>query len=90
MSSQYRTVAAGLGVGAICIMMASLKWQHLLMFFAVAGVSWAVWSWFKSAGHVRPAAAEPRRPASRRKGKTRDNVYQIRTGQWHVSDAAGS
>lgn len=89
MSSQYRTVAAGLGVGAICIVMASLKWQHLLMFIALTFVSWAVW-WFKSASRIShpPVIKEPRR--ARRGRPTPNNIYQFPTATWNVSDAAGS
>lgn len=90
MSSQYRTVAAGLGVGAICLVMASLKWQHLLMFFALAGVSWAIW-WFRSTS--KPAQApmpQPRRAMSRRNRPEKDNIYAFPAAGWNVSDATGS
>lgn len=91
MSSQSRTVWAGLGVGAICIMMASLKGQHLLLFIALSFVSWAVW-WFKSANRISPPVVkeEPRRTSRRSRSTTRDNVYKFPGATWSVSDAAGS
>lgn len=100
MSSHYRTVAAGLGVGAVCLVMASLRWQHLLMFFALAGVGWAVWSWFRTAGQKNPPANETldlpvftppfptRRPSTGTSGTSarENNVYQFPTRQWNLTD----
>lgn len=91
MSSQSRTVWAGLGVSAICIMMASLKGQHLLMFIAMSFVSWAVW-WFKAANRINSPVVkqEPRRTSRRGRSTTRENVYKFPGAHLSVSDAAGS
>ncbi len=90
MSSHYRTVALGLGVGAICLVMASLKWQHLLMFFALAGVGWALWSWFRSGSRNAvqiPGRSGATTPISGRRVHTPgdNNVYQF-PAKWNVPD----
>ena len=44
MLCQLRTFGAGIAVLALCLMLASLSWQFVLLGFALASVAWACWS----------------------------------------------
>lgn len=44
MLCQLRTIGAGIAVLALCLMLASLSWQFVLLGFALASIAWACWS----------------------------------------------
>ena len=45
MLCHFRTLGAVIGVAGVCFMIATFSWQHVLVGFALAGITWALWSW---------------------------------------------
>ena len=94
MASPFRTALVGLGVMAVCIMMASLKGHHLLLAFAAASLVFAIRSWLVS---HKPTSAKPVAPElpARHRARTGEHrvtgrIYQFPTHALNVSDASGS
>lgn len=94
MASPFRTAFVGLGVMAVCIMMASLKGHHLLLAFAAASVVVAIRSWLMA---HKPNSAKPVAPElpARHRSRTGEHrapgrIYQFPTHALNVSDASGS
>jgi hypothetical protein len=85
MLCQLRTIGAGIGVLAICFMLASLSWQYLLLGFALASIAWACWS---CAHQLRPRKREEQLTApaafnpARRRASAPDNVYDFPGKEW--------
>lgn len=95
MSSQFRTALAGFGVIAICLVMASLKWQFLLLALAFAGVFAGILSWRQPSNRLDSLGFfdEPRRYGRRGRRHGSDNVLSFPQAGWTttgVSDASGS
>lgn len=87
MLCQLRTLGAGIGVLAICFMLASLSWQFLLLGFALASIAWAFWSCSRQLrSHRRPTELPPPVAFRRRQPPaTADeaaNVYDFPAQQW--------
>lgn len=78
MLCQFRTIGAGIGVLAVCFMLASLSWQYVLLGFAIAGISWALWS---CSVQLKENDNTPRprnvQAFERRQRRSRANVYNF-------------
>lgn len=90
MLCQFRTIGSGVGVLAVCFMLASLSWQFLLLGFALASVIWAVWSWTTQFAHAQPrgkdASVEPF--VRRGSGLRGQNVYRFPARDWMLEGEA--
>ncbi|MBY0358426.1 MAG: hypothetical protein K2W82_10535 [Candidatus Obscuribacterales bacterium] len=92
MSSQFRTAFAGFGVLAVCLAMASLKWQFLLVGLAFAGIFCGYMNWRQLVGRPEPKEdlfADLDRYERRSRRRRRENVLAFPEGSWSVSDASG-
>ncbi len=90
MLCQFRTIGAGVGILTICLMLACLSWQFILLGFALSSVCWAVWSWTMQSGQTQ---ARGRRasvaPFERRStGRRAENVYRFPTRDWMLESEA--
>lgn len=97
MSSQVRTVFAGLGVAAVCFAFAALEWRHLLALFAVAGIAWGFSGWLRQNRSTEAPSILQSRDTRRRRRTgeldLKENVLSFPTTEWGmpgVSDASGS
>lgn len=94
MSSQIRTALFGLGVIAVCFMLASLKGHHLLMAFAGASLVCGIWSWMQHS--QKPSAGQMPGPELRTRRSRNNpvagpsNVYPFPVRGFEMSDASGS
>ena len=97
MLQQLRTFGAGIAVLTICYALSSLKWQFLLLGFAIASIAWAVRSWSAQLNSdKRKPTAQPLEfsqrmtPAVRRRRRTgevaRPNVYSFpNSAEWEAN-----
>lgn len=85
MLCQVRTIGAGIGVLAVCFMLASLSWQNLLLGFALASIAWAGWS---CSVQLRPRKNDKQLPPplefdpTRRRRDPSGNIYSFPTADW--------
>jgi len=85
MLCQVRTIGVGIGVLAVCFMLASLSWQYVLLGFALASIAWACWS---CARQLRPRKRETQMTspltfdATRRRRAAPDNVCSFPAQEW--------
>ena len=85
MLCQVRTIGAGIGVLAVCFMLASLSWQYVLLGFALSSIAWACWS---ASNQLRPRKREQQLPQplafdpQRRRLESPDNVYSFPSQEW--------
>ena len=83
MLCQLRTIGAGVGALAICLMLSSLSWQFVLAGFAVASIGWAFWSW---SVQLSPPKVAPRKNAiafQPRRRVNRQNLYSFPAQDWN-------
>lgn len=96
MSSLFRTASAGLGALVVCLAMASLKWQFLLVGFAFVSVVWGLRSCSihaRRSQQRKPFGEEPAYYSRRHRPGRQDNVLSFPMADWAtqgVSDASGS
>lgn len=96
MSSIFRTAFAGIGALVVCLAMASLKWQFLLLGFAFASVFWGVRSCSSQAKRKPqrlPLVQEPLYYSRRHRSVHENNILSFPMTEWAqqgISDATGS
>ena len=83
MLCQLRTIGAGVGALAICLMLSSLSWQFVLTGFAVASIAWAFWSWSNQLNPPKPAPRKNAVAFERRPRANRENVYAFPAHEWN-------
>ena len=85
MTGPIRTIVAGVAVVTLCLLLALLSWQFVLLTFGLAGLGFALWSLPRNAGQGRRPelsgsrfrANKERAPSKRRKALRRGNLYQF-------------
>jgi len=93
MSSPARTLIGGITVIAVCILLSSLSWLHVLVVFGLSSVGWGLWSWLselekrrKLERMQRRARLEPRPRTRRPRVKRVGNVYELSPRIWRADD----